>query len=82
MRAIEFKANIKNGMIEIPKRYRNLINRLARIIILTDEEEIDSPPPLDKKAILAVITELNQRKVFADITDPVEWQRSLRDEWN
>lgn len=81
MRAIEFKAKIRDGVIEIPQKYRKLANQLARIIILTDEDE-----PLntvqDKESIQLILKELSTRKVFADIEDPVAWQRSIRDEWD
>lgn len=81
MRAIEFKAKIRNGIIEIPQQYRKLANQLARVIILTEEDESQKIAQ-DKESIKLIISQLSSRKVFGDIKDPIAWQRSIRDEWN
>jgi hypothetical protein len=39
MRAVEFQAKIKNGMIEIPAQYKDKLKEIVRVIILTDESE-------------------------------------------
>jgi len=39
MNAIEFKAEIKDGIITIPEEYKEFYNRHCRIIILTDDIE-------------------------------------------
>ena len=39
MHAVEFKAKIKNGMIEIPSQYKDKLKEIVRVIILTDEGE-------------------------------------------
>jgi len=39
MRAIEFQTRVKDGMIEIPSRYRDALKEVVRVIILTDEKE-------------------------------------------
>lgn len=42
--------------------------------------ETPSPAPaLDK--IKAILASANGKELFADIEDPVEWQRQLRKEW-
>ncbi len=81
MRAIEFRAKIINGVIQIPAKYKKLANQLARVIILTEEEE---PPVLkqDVKSIQSILSKLHSKKVFGKIEDPVSWQRKIRDEWN
>jgi len=38
MLAIEFEADIHDGVIEIPKRYRNQLGQHIRVIALTDEK--------------------------------------------
>ncbi len=35
----------------------------------------------DANAVEKVLSEIQQRQVFNEITDPVEWQKKLRDEW-
>ena len=40
MHAIEFKAKVKNGLIEIPAQYKDKLKEIVRVIILTDESEI------------------------------------------
>lgn len=81
MKAIEFRAKIVNGIIEIPKKYRFLTNQLARIIILTEDSELEDLTQ-DKESIQSILRELKTRQVFTQIQDPIAWQRSLRDEWN
>ena len=39
MQAVEFRAKIKNGMIEIPSQYKDKLKKIVRVIILTDENE-------------------------------------------
>ena len=38
MYAIEFQANIKNGLIEIPELYRSFLQNNVKVIILTEEK--------------------------------------------
>lgn len=37
MYAIEFRAKIKNGMIELPKKFRNAITDTVKVIILKED---------------------------------------------
>lgn len=39
MYAIEFRAKIKNGVIEIPPRHRDQLKDEVRVIILSEERE-------------------------------------------
>jgi hypothetical protein len=39
MYAIEFKSKIKNGVIEIPREYRNRLKESVRVIVLAEEKE-------------------------------------------
>ena len=81
MHAIEFRAKIKNGFIEVPKRYKKLVTKFARIIILQEEEPIPNSPQ-DPRAIQQILDQIAERKVFSRIVDPVKWQRDLRSEWD
>ena len=43
MQAVEFQTNIKNGFIEIPELYRDILPNNVKVIILTeDKQEISS----------------------------------------
>ena len=42
MYAIEFRTKIKNGIIEVPKEYRNRLKDNVKVILLSEEEEIIS----------------------------------------
>jgi len=42
MYAIEFRAKIKNGIIEVPKEYRNRLKDNVKVILLSEEEGITS----------------------------------------
>lgn len=39
MHAVEFKAKVKNGVIEIPQEYKEQFKSLVRVILLADEPE-------------------------------------------
>jgi hypothetical protein len=39
--AIEFKAKIKNGKIEIPKKYKEKITNTVRVIVLSESSKKD-----------------------------------------
>ena len=39
MFAVEFQAQVRDGMIEIPIQYRDKVKEKVRVIILTQEEE-------------------------------------------
>lgn len=38
MYAIEFQSKVKDGVIEIPERYRGQIGRQVRVIVLTEAQ--------------------------------------------
>ena len=77
MNAIEFEADIQNGVVKIPDEYGHLKNRHARIVVLYENttEELNIP---------ASQTEIDFASVKAASLanhDGVEYQRTLRDEW-
>jgi hypothetical protein len=43
MYAIEFEADVQNGMIKIPSEYKNLNSKHLKIISLLDDSEINKP---------------------------------------
>lgn len=80
MQAFEFIAQIKGGTIEVPPQYRQLFDRMARVIVLTDD--LSQPTLAERISIMnEAVEQLSDRRVFGGIEDPVAWQQSLRDEW-
>lgn len=39
MFSVEFKARIKNGSIEIPRKYRRNLTKRVRVILVTEREK-------------------------------------------
>jgi hypothetical protein len=39
MYAVEFRAKVKNGTIEIPSQYRDKLKEVVRVIVLAEMEE-------------------------------------------
>lgn len=78
MKTIEFETVIRDGIIKLPSKYRNLANKFAKIILLTDEDkEIKGKA----KQIRYLIKQITAKKVFTDIENPSKWQKEVRNEW-
>lgn len=78
MDSLEFTAKIEHGVIHLPKEFEDYENATARVSITLESSE-------DKKAkkdrLFAAFKKLAEANTFAEIENPVEWQRKLRDEW-
>lgn len=77
MHAIEFEADIQDGVVKIPDEYAHLMNTHARIVVLyenTTEEESTSV-----KQVGIDFGSVKAPSLAAH--DGVEYQRTLRDEW-
>lgn len=74
MYAIEFEADIQDGVVRIPDEYRQLKNSHARIVVMVKEELAAdlNESPLDLSDC--------QIQAFRE-TDALEIQREMRDEW-
>jgi hypothetical protein len=81
MRALEFNADIVNGLIVLPIKYRNVNLKRSRIIILIEEEISDGIVLEKKERLRKAFLKLQQVNPFRDITDPLEWHKNIRDEW-
>ena len=78
MKTLEFSTTIENGIIHLPKQYEAFNNVKARIVIVSEEEQM-----VTKKArLLAIFKKLQTTTIFQEIVNPVEWQKNLRDEWS
>lgn len=74
MYAIEFEADIQNGIVKIPDEYRQLENRHAKIVIMVKDEH--STPQVESELDLSS-TDIQS---FSG-RDALEVQREMRDEW-
>ncbi len=48
MQTIEFRAKIKNGVIQIPARFKGKVAEEARVILVSKSEPISQPDLIDK----------------------------------
>jgi hypothetical protein len=78
MNSLEFTAKIEHGVIHLPKEFEDYDDAVAHVTVILETPE-------DKKAkkdsLFAAFKKLAEANPFADIENPVEWQRKLRDEW-
>ena len=78
MNSLEFTTKIERGVIHLPKEFEEYENAIARVTVTLETLE-------DKKArkdrLFAAFEKLAEANPFADVENPVEWQRKLRDEW-
>lgn len=78
MSSLEFTAKIEHGVIHLPKEFEEYENAIARVTVTVETSE-------DKKAkkerLFAAFKKAQEVGLFAEIGNPVEWQRELRNEW-
>ena len=74
MYAIEFEADIRNGVVKIPSEYSRLSNSHAKIVVMVDGSSLT--------AIEAAPLNLAGMNIQAfKSRDALEVQREMRDEW-
>jgi hypothetical protein len=78
MEALEFRTQIQEGIIRLPKEFEAYRNVFARIIILT-EQPFDHPSK--KERLRAVMLKLGEKDIFSKIDDGFAWQKEIRNEW-
>lgn len=76
MQAYEFQTVVKNGMIALPFTYPPLHSQKVRVIVLVEEN-----PVQNIQEIMGLFAQAAQRRIFSGISDAVQWQKQLRDEW-
>ncbi len=72
--AIEFEADIKNGVLRIPEGYQRLENSHARVLIMVQEDDASTGNELSLDLSNCTV------EAFKGI-DAVKAQREMRDEW-
>lgn len=78
MKALEFQTKIQNGVIQVPADILENEDQEVKVILLWEEK---MPVGHAREKIENIFKRLAQHKVFGDIGDPIEWQKSMRDEW-
>jgi len=80
MEALEFSAKIENGLIRLPKRYEVYDDAFVRVIVLASKPK--TMAVRRKKDLAAVFKRMQSRDIFRKISDPVSWQKKVRNEWD
>lgn len=71
MQAIEFEAQLKDGVIKLPEPYRYWReNGSVKVIVLAQEDQTRQENDINRHAGKVTLTE-----------DPLEYQNAMRDEW-
>jgi len=78
MYAIEFEADIRDGVVKIPETYSQLKNGHARIVVLyettSSNENVASDQPIEIDFSAIKVSSIAHR-------EGVAYQRNMRDEW-
>ena len=74
MNAIEFEADIQNGLVRIPDQYRQLDNKHAKIVLMVKDERLAKQVEVELDFTGVDI------QSFAG-SDAIDIQRTMRDEW-
>jgi hypothetical protein len=81
MLAVEFETHAKNGIIEIPEKYRAMVEGELKVIILKKEKKTKMSEKGKITQLKKLLKQIREKNIFQTIDDPVEWQRTIRDEW-
>jgi hypothetical protein len=77
MRRIEFETTVKNGIIKIPTKFKNIWDSKIKVIIMKEERLKKTK----REKLLKLLQEAADKEIFSEIKDAVKWQRKQRDEW-
>jgi hypothetical protein len=75
MQAIELRARVQKGMLKIPFPGKE---KNVKVIIMWENEKERN---YDIAQIKPLVSELVKIKAFHNISDPVRWQKEIRNEW-
>ncbi len=78
MNSLEFTAKIEHDVIHLPKEFEEYENAVAHVTVtLQTSDDIRAK----KDRLFAAFEKLAKANPFAEIENPVEWQKKSRDEW-
>lgn len=70
MEAIEFRTKIRNGIIQIPKKYKQKIGNTVKVIILAEQKEKDADiidELLENPIKLKNFTPFSREEIYAEL---------------
>lgn len=73
---MELIAKINDGKITLPEEYSFLNNKTVKILLVDESDSVSQT-----EIMKSILKEIIKRNVFGKIQNPVDWQRSLRNEW-
>ncbi len=77
MQTLEFETYIKNGEIILPEQFKSLSNQKVKVIIFFDN--INNYE--NKFELIKAFKQAQNKGIFSNIDNSVEWQKSIRNEW-
>lgn len=78
MSSLEFTTKIEHGVIHLPKEFEDYENAVAHVTITVETPE---DKKANKERLFAAFKKAQEAGLFAEIENPTEWQRELRNEW-
>lgn len=73
-----FKAILKGNHLEWADEVPQQGDRPIRVYVTLQEEGSITSDESRRKKIVEILEKIAQNNIFSDISDPVEWQRELR----
>ena len=81
MLAVEFETHVENGMVKIPAKCREMMEGNLKIILLKPDKKAKVPGKQKTAQLKKLLKQIREKNIFGAITNPIEWQREIRDEW-
>jgi hypothetical protein len=78
---IEFWGKIEDGVIRLPAEYLGKYTGLDAKILVMAKPNLDLDLEDKKMRLKLAFAKISDRNIFQHISDPVRWQKSIRDEW-
>ena len=79
MDSLEFTTKIEHGVIHLPKEFEDYEDAIAHVTVTLETSE---DKKVKKEGLLAAFKKAQEAGLFAEIENPVEWQKELRNEWD
>ncbi|MEG3922935.1 hypothetical protein [Microcoleus sp. POL10_C6] len=73
-----FEATLKGNVLEWANEVPRQGDRPVRVYVTLQEERWTLSAEFRRQRIVEILEKIAANNVFADISDPVEWQRDLR----